>query len=204
MIVFNFGSALLRTLAPPIIVLPKLLSLRCLPHYSGLLRRMMPNFSSHSVFTVSRKNGGVSRPFCLALFGTQPNDLVQFDYLELGFIRSVERYVVLFHHNHSSYSWFYISHSTDAAPAANALLYWSVAYRTPSGFMSNRPTHFKTETWHLLPKVLHKLHHFTLSYFPLSNGAVERLVKKLIRVALALLSEIQMRHNYSPQLVSIF
>lgn len=50
-------------------------------------------------------------------------------------------------------------------------------------------------TLRMLDKGLRTPHHFTLPYFPWSNGAIERLGKELLRVARSILSELQQRSD---------
>lgn len=146
----------------------------------------------------------VPRPFGPALHGTMPNDLVQFDYIEMGTGRTGDKYILMVRDDHSGYCWFYPAVTTTAETAAHALLDWCAAFGAPAAFMSDGPTHFKNETIRLLTKGLRIPHHFTLPYCPWSNGAVERLGKELLRVARALLSELQFRHDEWPQLVPLF
>lgn len=55
-----------------------------------------------------------------------------------------------------------------------------------------------------MTKALRIPHHFTLPYCPCSNGAVERLDRKELRVAHALLSELQLRPDQWPDLLTLF
>ena len=56
----------------------------------------------------------MSRPFGPALFGTKPNDLAQFDYIDLGISRTGDKYVLLLRDNYSGYSWLYPASTTDS------------------------------------------------------------------------------------------
>lgn len=162
-------------------------------------------FTKSCIHCLSTTGGEtVPRPFGPALHGTKPNDLVQFDYIELGKSCTDEKYVLMLRDDHSGYCWLYPSTDQTAESTANALLDWCAAFGAPSSFMSDGPTHFKNETIRLLTKGLQSCHHFTLPYCPWSNGAVERLGKELLRIARALLSETQRPKNEWPQLLPIF
>lgn len=49
----------------------------------------------------------VPRPFGTALHGTKPNDLLQFDYIELAPSSEGDKYVLMLLDDHSVYKWFY-------------------------------------------------------------------------------------------------
>ena len=150
-------------------------------------------FVSSCIHCLSTTGGGrVLRPFGPSLFGTKPNDLIQINYIELGPSRTGEKYVLMVCDDHNGYGSFYTASTTDSETAQNALLDWSAAFGSPLGLMYDGPTHFKNETLRLLTKGLRSPHHFTLPYSPWSNGAVDRLGKELLRVARAVLSELQM------------
>lgn len=79
-------------------------------------------FSSCIHCLSTKEEGKVPRPYGPALVGTKPNELVHFDYIELGQSSTDEKYVLMVHDDHSCYSWFYPTSSTDSETAANALL----------------------------------------------------------------------------------
>lgn len=70
--------------------------------------------------------------------------------------------------------------------------------------MSDDPTHFRNETIQLVSKSLCMPQHFSEPYTPWSNGAVERLEKKVLRVAHAFLSELLFPKTQWPDLLLIF
>lgn len=144
------------------------------------------------------------RPFGPALHGTAPNNLVQYDYIDLGISKPGKKYMIVVRDDHSGYSWFYFSAATIAETAASTFVDWSVAFGVPTGIMSDGPTHSKNETISLLTFGLWTPHHLTLPYCPWSNGAVQRLGKESLLVARSLLSEMQLQHDLWPQFVPIF
>lgn len=143
------------------------------------------------------------RPFGPAVHGADPNDLVQFDYFDMGLATTGERYILMVRDNHSEYAWLYPSCDMTEETAAHSLLDWCTWFGAPTSFMSDDPTHFKNETLHFLSNGLRTKHHFTVPYCPWSNGVVERLGKELLRVARSLLSELQARPNEWPQIVPV-
>lgn len=142
--------------------------------------------------------------FVPAPFGTKANELVQFYYIDIDLTRTGEKYVLMVHNNHSGYSWLYPASITDYKTAGNALVDQSAAFGSPRQLMSDRPPNFKNDTLGLLCKELRSLQHFTLPYCTWSNSAVACLRKELLRIARAVLSKRNMRHNDWSHLVTLF
>lgn len=145
----------------------------------------------HCLSTTGGKK--VPRPFGPAAHGTKPNDLLQFDYIEIAPGHNNEKYVLMLRDDHSNYAWFFSTADTCAEQAATAIIDWCAAFGVPKMLMSDGPTHFKNETLSRLAKGLRVPHHFTLPYTPWSNGGIERLGKEMLRVFRSVISEYQMR-----------
>lgn len=135
------------------------------------------------------------RPFGSTLHGTTPNALVQFDYISMGKATTGDQYILMIRDDHSGYCWLFPAATLAAETSADALNDWSASFGVPDQIMPDGPTHFNNETLRLLVQQLRSKHHFTLPYTPCSKGAIERLGKELVRVARALLSELQWRHD---------
>ena len=145
----------------------------------------------------------IPRPFGPSVRGTSPNDLLQFDYIELGPSLNGDKYVLMLRDDHSDYKLFYSFPDTNAENSATAIVEWCSMFGVPNTLMSDGPTHFKNETLRLVAKGLKAHHHFTLAYCPWSNGAVERLGRELLRVVRSVLSELQMDKKEWPDLIPI-
>lgn len=161
------------------------------PHYSwSTLSADIRLFVQSCIHCIST-TGGV-RPFLVhlaQLFTAQKlNSLLQFYYIEICLNPTGEKCILMLRDYHSGYSWLYPSGTMSAGTASHTILDWTTAFVVPSQLMSDGPSHFKNETVRLLTKGLRTRHHFTLAYFPRSNGAVKRLGKELLRVARARLS----------------
>jgi transposase InsO family protein len=84
---------------------------------------------------------------------------------------------------------------TSAAACAKALIFsWISCFGVPKTITSDRGTQFTSNIWSKLYEMLHISHHQTTAYHPESNGAVERLHRRLkdalrARVATATWSE---------------
>lgn len=133
--------------------------------------RLLCSACIHCLSTMGAER--VPRSFGPSLHGTKANDLVQFDYQEMGPINMRDKYIVMIRDDHSEYSWFYPSPSTAAEHAAHAPVDWCSAFRPQTRFMSDGPTHLQKKVLRQLPKALRTLHHFTTPYCPCSDGAME-------------------------------
>lgn len=72
------------------------------------------------------------------------------------------------------------------------------------GLRSDGPTQFRNKTPRLLAKSLRGHHHITKPNCSWSNGAIERLSKELLRIARAVLLELQLRQDAWPDLIPLF
>lgn len=59
------------------------------------------------------------------------NDLIQFEYIELGKSTTGDKYVLMIREDHSGYAWFYPTVNTEAEQAANALVDCSADFGPP-------------------------------------------------------------------------
>ncbi len=150
-------------------------------------------------------NGGakVPRPFGPTCHGTKPNDLIQFDYIEMGPSRVGHKYILMIRDDFSSYLWLFPFENANSENSASAILEWATTFTIPKGFMSDGGAHFQNETVRLVSKGLRSPHHFTLPYTPWSNGAIERVGKEVLRIFRATLSELRMNRGEWPDLVPL-
>lgn len=116
----------------------------------------------HCISTVGGQK--IPRSFGPSVHGTKPNDLSQFDYVEMARSKTGEKYILMIRDDHSNYKWFFAFDSTSAKNAAHAILDWCAAFGVPSGLMSDGPTHFRNKTLRQVSRRLKVPHHFTLPY----------------------------------------
>lgn len=95
----------------------------------------------HPLSIDSRKGEG-SRPFGPALQGTAPNDLLQFDYIEIGPTTDSGKHVLMLPENHSDYKWIFPLCDTSAKNAAVAIIDWCAAFSVRQGLISDCLTRF--------------------------------------------------------------
>lgn len=100
------------------------------------------------------------------MHGTALTALLQLDFIEMCGNPSGEEYFFMLRDVHSGYSWFYLTETTSANTASNALMVWSAKFEVPEHMMSDGRTHLKNETLRLLVKVLRSQHYFMFHYFP--------------------------------------
>lgn len=144
----------------------------------------------HCVLTL----GGlrVPRPFGPAVHGTEPNDLLLFNFLEIGPSNTDAKYLLLLRDDFSSYSGLIPFASANANNTADALIEWATTLTAPKMLMSDEGTHFKKATIRKLARGLKTPHHFTLPYTPWRNGSVERLGREVLRLFRGIMSELQL------------
>jgi len=168
------------------------------------LRDDVRDFVRSCIHCVSTTGGDkVPRPFGPAFHGTSANDLLQFDFLEIGPSTAGSKYILILRDDFSSFVWLFPYAEADSQNAASAVLEWCTSFATPKALMSDGGSHFKNETVRELCKSLRVPHHFTLPYTPWSNGAVERTGKELLRIFRATCSELQLPFEDWPVLVPL-
>lgn len=129
---------------------------------------------------------------------------MQFDYIDLVPSNSGDKYVLMLRDAQSDYKWVLCFPNTDVENAAHAIIDCCAANGVSGGVMSDGATHFKNETIGLVSKGLKTPHHLTHPYCPWSNGAVDHLLRELLRVLRSLISELQMENIEWPDLIPWF
>lgn len=161
-------------------------------------------FCKSCIHCVSTLGGSrVPRPFGPAVHGTEPNDLLQFDFLEIAPSKTGSKYLLLLRDDFSSYSWLIPFTAANSDNTADALIEWATTFTVPKMLMSDGGSHFKNATLRKLSRGLKTPHHFTLPYSPWSNGAVERLGREVLRLFRTIMSELQLPFNEWTDLVPV-
>lgn len=70
--------------------------------------------------------GHVPRSFGLVVHVTNPNDVLQFDYIEIAEGSAFEKYILMLRDDHSEYRWLYSFSSTSAKISASAIIEWQL------------------------------------------------------------------------------
>lgn len=134
---------------------------------------------------------------------TAAKKLLKFDFIGIWASRIGEKYILIVKHNLSDYFWLFASKSMCSEYAARAVINYCTAFGVQKSLTSDRPSHFKNKTIHLLVKGLKVPHYFSLSYALWSNEAVERLDKELLRIFQAVSSELWKRPEKLPDLLAV-
>ena len=146
----------------------------------------------HCLSTVGGEK--IPRPYGPAVHGTSPNDLLQFDYIEIAPGEEGDKYILMLRDDHSDYKWFFAFGDTSAENASRAIIDCCAAFGVPKGLMSDGPTHFKNETVHKVSKGLKVPHHFTLPYTPWSKWDIFRVAKRAYMLRLRYAPSSKMLH----------
>jgi RNase H-like domain found in reverse transcriptase len=91
----------------------------------------------------------------------------------------------------------------DAAATGDALMRWFAVFGVMLLWISDRGRHFKNEVVRRVQKELKAKHHFTTANCPWSNGTIEFACKQVIRAFRAVLSELKMYADESPEVVNL-
>jgi len=93
--------------------------------------------------------------------------------------------------------------SVDVVTTVRTILDWISRYGIMEYIVSDGPSSFKNSLMKTLADTLRLTHHITLSYTPWSNGGVERLMREILKVFRAILSELGPRWTFHrwPELV---
>lgn len=89
----------------------------------------------------------------------------------------------------SSYVWLEPAATCAAAATAGVLRRRYAAMEVPQVWVSDTATHFKNRALRLMAKTLGVSHRFTIANSPWINGAVECIIREIVRTFKALLSE---------------
>lgn len=128
------------------------------------------------------RRGRVPRPFDPSLFVSETNDLLQFDYIELGPSSDGAKYVVMVRDDHLDCNWFSRSRTFYVENPDVAIIDWYASFEVPKSLLFHGSKDFHNETVRMEAKGRRVPHHFTAPTFPWNNGAVERPGKELLRV----------------------
>lgn len=93
----------------------------------------------HCVSNVGGKK--IPNLFGQAVHRTKPNDLVQFDYIEIGPVDSCYKYFLMFRDDHSDYKCIFCFPNTKKKNAAHDIIDFCAADDVPGRFMFYGPTH---------------------------------------------------------------
>lgn len=154
----------------------------------------------HCLSTAGKER--VSRPFGVAIYSTNLNNLVPFRLTTLTLAEApTVRYTFscfqgIIRTIHSSF------YPHCCRKRSNSNNDWCFAFGVPKALISGRPTHFRNEDFRIVLKDLRVPQHIRLTYSSWSNGTVEQLKRKLLFMLRAVLSKFHMNNKEWPDLIS--
>lgn len=86
------------------------------------------------------------RPYGPSFYGTESNDVLQFDYLELLPNNKGEKYILVLRDDFSSYVWLFPFAEATAEKSAETILEWCTTFNIPRALMSDGGSHFTNDT----------------------------------------------------------
>lgn len=154
----------------------------------------------HCLWTVGARR--VRRPYSPTVHGTAANDLFQFGYIEIAKAYSGKHYVLMLCDDYLNYRWLFACPETSHKHAIRAAIDWCTSFGVPR-LKSDCITHLDNDVLPLFAKWKRVPQHFTLPHSPWNNGGVERIVKELLRVFPAMVSELRLDHDDWPDLLPL-
>lgn len=82
------------------------------------------------------------------------------------------KYVLVFKDDHSGYVWLTPTKNTTSETVADILIRWFATFGVINQWVSDSCSHFKNKLVRILMEKTNSSHHFSLAYFPWSNGTV--------------------------------
>ena len=145
----------------------------------------------------------VLRPLGHALHTDRPNVMLHFDCCFMMEGVGGIKYVLVLKDDSSGYVWLVPETEAIGETTSKALVSWFDLFGVVRTWVSDRGSHFKNEVVSSLREQTGGSHHFTLAYFPWSNGTVEVVCRELLRATRALISEFQLPHKCWPDVIPV-
>ncbi|KAF0702604.1 hypothetical protein As57867_007742, partial [Aphanomyces stellatus] len=144
-------------------------------------------------------SGGAPRPLGEALHSTVPNGLIHWDFVFMGASKTGDKYLLVVKCDASKMVWLFPAPEATATFVKDCLLQWFAVFGVCYEWVSDQGTHFKNQVIAELQHVLGAHHHFTTARCPWANGTVEVVMRQLLRLFRACLSEWRMAPNQWPE-----
>jgi transposase InsO family protein len=197
MIVAHYGSAGHRGTKPTL----DLLQRYC---YWQKQRSELHTFLETCLHCLHTKGGRlIPRPFGETMQANDRNQVLHFDFLEIGLSYNGLKYLLVLKDGLSQYVELVPCASACAAVVIQALLDWFKRFGIVSIWVSDQGSHFKNNVMTELQKRLRSRHHFTTAYCPWANGTVERVNRDILSVLRTLASEMGMPLDSWPLLIPL-
>jgi transposase InsO family protein len=116
---------------------------------------------------------------------SKPNEFLHFDFCYIGQGEQGYTYLLILKDDYSGYVRLAPTIAVSAEEMSHALLRWFADFGVVSVWVSDRGNHFKSAVVQHLQRHIKSRHHYTLAYFPWSNGMVEVVWREILRVMAA-------------------
>ncbi|ETV97426.1 hypothetical protein H310_09756 [Aphanomyces invadans] len=136
--------------------------------------------------------GGAPRPLGEALHSSQPNGLLHWNFVYMGDLKTGDRYLLVIKCDASRMVWLFPTKESTAVFVKQCLLQWFAVFGICYEWVSDQGTHFKNQVIAELQHVLGAHHHFITARCPWANGTVEVVMRMLLKLFRACLSEWRM------------
>ncbi|KAF0774600.1 hypothetical protein AaE_001700 [Aphanomyces astaci] len=144
--------------------------------------------------------GSTPRPLGEALHSDKPNGLLHWDFVFMGESKTGEKYLLVVKCDASKTVWLFPAKEATALFVKQCLLQWFAVFGICYEWVSDQGTHFKNQIVAELQHSLGAHHHFTTARCPWANGTVEVMMRHLLRLFRACLSEWQMATTQWPEI----
>ena len=170
----------------------------------------------------AKTQGGVvqPRPLGEAVHGEVPGDALHMDYVSLTAVEGEgdgesgefqkfkttaggTKGVLVLKDGVSGFVMLVEANKFDSATSESACVAWAALFGVPRILVSDGGTHFDNGIMKCLCKRFRATHHITTAYSPWANGAVERVMRELIRLLRTLLSEMGLPEEEYPDLLAL-
>ena len=125
-------------------------------------------------------------PLGKAVNGNAPGDSVHIDYIS---IRNKEGILVI-KDGFSCWTMLWYAEEFDGPTTERALIHWAAIFGVPKIIVSDGGSHFNNNLVKALIRRFRARHHITTPYSPWANGAVERVMREVIRLFRVLMAEL--------------
>ena len=156
---------------------------------------------SYLVCLLSASGDKVPRPLGHQLHAERVSELLHFDFLYIGESSTQDEYILILKDDFSGYVYLRPCKHANAETAANVLLEYFSTFTTVLQWFSDQGRHFQNELMEILATSLGAKNRFSTAYVPWSNGTVESVCKKVLRVMRALSAELRIPESDWPKAV---
>jgi uncharacterized membrane protein YgcG len=145
----------------------------------------------------------VPRPFGKALRGSRPGEALHLDYFSLKDAVTADKGLLVMKDGFSAFIWLWECQAFDSVVTEEAVIAWCAMFGVPSMLITDGGSHFDNTLVTAICKRFRARHHITTAYAPWANGAIERVMRELVRLYRTLLAETNIPLPEWPRLTPI-